>query len=78
MLGTSSTQSKWRSLKSSSWQCREKNSIIQEKINQATKHIKNPELQFTDKVVDNSVVAQRDRFPCRLSDEHRDSTVAIL
>ena len=36
-----------------------KNSIIQEKINQVTKHIKNPELQFTDKVVDNPVVAQK-------------------
>ena len=36
-----------------------KKSIIQEKINQVTKHIKNPELQFTDKVVDNPVVAQR-------------------
>ena len=36
-----------------------KNSIIQEKINQVIKHIKNPELQFTDKVVDNPVVAQK-------------------
>ena len=33
--------------------------IIQEKINQVTKHVKIPELQFTDKVVDNLVVAQR-------------------
>ena len=33
--------------------------IIQEKINQVTKHVKIPELQFTDKVVDNPVVAQR-------------------
>ena len=33
--------------------------IIQEKINQETKRIKMPLLQFTDKVVDNPVVAQR-------------------
>ena len=32
--------------------------IIQEKINQVTKHVKIPELQFTDKVVDNPVVVQ--------------------
>ena len=33
--------------------------IIQEKINQVTKRIKMPLLQFTDKVVDDPVVAQR-------------------
>ena len=33
--------------------------IIQEKINQVIKHVEIPELQFTDKVVDNLVVAQR-------------------
>ena len=33
--------------------------IIQEKINQVTKHVEIPELQFNDKVVDNPVVAQR-------------------
>ena len=36
--------------------------IIQEKINQETKRIKIPPLQFTDKVVDNPVVAQRQIF----------------
>ena len=33
--------------------------IIQEKINQVTKHVEIPELQFTDKVVDVPVVAQK-------------------
>ena len=33
--------------------------IIQEKINQVTKHVEIPELQFTDKVIDKPVVAQR-------------------
>ena len=36
-----------------------KKPIIQEKINQVTKHVEIPELEFTDKVVDNPVVAQR-------------------
>ena len=36
-----------------------KKPIIQEKINQVTKRVEIPELQFTDKVVDNPVVAQR-------------------
>ena len=36
-----------------------KKPIFQEKINQVTKHVEIPELEFTDKVVDNPVVAQR-------------------
>ena len=45
--------------------------IIQEKINQVTKHVEIPELQFTDKVVETD-------FQGDCSEEHRDSTVAIL
>ena len=51
--------------------------VVPEKINQETKRIKMPLLQFTDKVVDNPVVAQR-HFHGDCSEEHRDSPVAIL
>ena len=51
--------------------------IIQEKINQVTKHVEIPLLQFMNKVVDIPVVAQRTDFrgpDC--SEESRDFTVA--
>ena len=64
--------------------------IIQEKINQVTRHVETlllqivektfeiPELQFTDKVVDNPVVAQRQISMETVQKNHRDSPVAIL
>ena len=65
--------------------------IIHEKINQVTRHVEIPLLQivkktvevpevppFTDKVVDNPVVAQRQINPCepKCSEDHRDFPVA--
>ena len=59
-------ESKWRSLGSSRRSRRETKPIIQEKINHVTKHtklnetkhIKIPQNQYTDKVVDVIVVTQ--------------------
>ena len=61
MTDTSSTQSKWRSPESSRRPRREKEPITQEKINQVTTNIKISQIQYTDKVVDVSVVMQRQK-----------------
>ena len=50
--------------------------IIQEKINQVTKHVEVPLSQFTDKVVDITVVARRDFHGLDCSEEYRDFTVS--
>ena len=69
-----------------------KKPIIQEKINQVTRHVEIPVLkiiektvetpvtllQFTDKVVNILFLAQRTDFQGDCSEEHRDSTDAIL
>ena len=47
--------------------------IIQEKIDQVTKHVEMPELQFTDKVVGG---AETDFHDPDCSEEHRDFPVA--
>ena len=62
MTNTSSTQSKWRSPKSSRRSRREKEPISQDKINNETKHIKIPQTQYIDKVDDVSVAMQRQVF----------------
>ena len=51
---------------------------IQEKINQLTKHIKIPQVQFLDKADDMLVDVQR-RIPVTQtgSEDHRDSSVAV-
>ena len=60
---TPSTRSRWRRPGSSRRSCGETEPIIQEKINQETEHNKVPRNQYTDKVVNVTVVIQEQVSP---------------